>query len=111
MVPASYPEPVAVQLTLPMEIVSDPDVRSPLARHVRVVVRLEPVRVLEVTERGLTLAGTEGTLSGFESRKLKAKEPNSSFALAARFTDRVNVRDTTSPAGAGTVSLRVISFE
>jgi hypothetical protein len=75
-----------------MTMVFAPERRSPLARQVRVAVWDEPVLALEVTERGFTFAGLEGTLSGFASGKFIASNPNCSFALDPMFVDRVTVR-------------------
>jgi hypothetical protein len=75
-----------------MAMVFDPEKKSPLARQVRVAVCNEPVLALEVTERGFTFAGLEGTLSGFASGKFIAGNPNCSFALDPMFVDRVTVR-------------------
>jgi hypothetical protein len=74
-----------------MDIVFVPEMRSPVARQVRVTVCDEPVLVLEVTERGFTLVGLEGTVSGFASGKFIVYNPNVSFALDAMFVDRVIV--------------------
>jgi hypothetical protein len=72
-----------------MAMVFDPEKKSPLARQVRVTVCDEPVLPIEVTERGFTFAGLEGTLSGFASGKFIASNPNCSFALDPMFVDRV----------------------
>ena len=70
-----------------------PEMRSPLARQLNVAVRLEPVRVLEVTDTRFSFAGIEGSVSGFASGKLKADIPKVNFALAETVGLRVNVRD------------------
>jgi hypothetical protein len=85
-----------------------PALRSPLARQLSEVVRLDPVRELEVTETGFTLAGMVGTVFGFESGKFRAAMPRFSFALPLKATDKVKVRVATFP---GTVSLSVIVLE
>jgi hypothetical protein len=59
-----------------MAIVFIPEMRSPLARQVSIAVELAPVLALEVTERGFTFAGAEGTLPGSASGKLIANNPN-----------------------------------
>ncbi len=86
-----------------------PEMRSPLARQLSAVVRLDPVRELAVTETGFTFAGMEGTLLGSESGKFKDAMPKFSFALALKPSDKVNVLVATFPPGA--VSLRVIVVE
>jgi hypothetical protein len=86
-----------------------PAMRSPLARQVSLAVELDPVLALEVTERGFTFAGLEGTLSGSTSGKLIANNPNCSFARAAMFVDKVTVwvEVRVPPFARGTVSLNV----
>ena len=91
--PETNPEPADCHVMLLIGILLVQEMRSPLARQLNVAVRLDPVRVLEVTDTGFSFAGIEGAVSGFASAKLKAGIPKVNFALAETVGLRVKVRD------------------
>ena len=83
-VPARKPLPVAVQRTLLMGIVLLPETRSPRASTVKVTVLPGEVWALAITNRGFSVAGIDGVVSGSALGKLTADGVMVSCAEAAK---------------------------